>query len=106
MYFKQKPYACQVTGCGKRYTDPSSLRKHVKNHTETPAAISTPLQSLTNLPPNPPLAKMDCQKTEIDNTWGLDGFEDEPEFVPFETVGRLLGEEENCITLDSLGNFK
>lgn len=30
----QKPYACQVTGCGKRYTDPSSLRKHVKNHAE------------------------------------------------------------------------
>lgn len=30
----QKPYACQVTGCGKRYTDPSSLRKHLKNHTE------------------------------------------------------------------------
>ncbi|KAG8035347.1 hypothetical protein G9C98_006793 [Cotesia typhae] len=97
-----KPYACQVTGCGKRYTDPSSLRKHVKNHTETPAAVSTPSQSLINLPPNPPLAKIDCQKTGIHNTWGLDGFEDEPEFVPFETVGRLLGEEENCITLDSL----
>jgi len=30
---EQKPYACQVEGCSKRYTDPSSLRKHVKNHT-------------------------------------------------------------------------
>ena len=28
----QKPYACQVPGCDKRYTDPSSLRKHAKNH--------------------------------------------------------------------------
>lgn len=28
----QRPYACQVEGCPKRYTDPSSLRKHVKNH--------------------------------------------------------------------------
>lgn len=28
----QKPYACQMPGCLKRYTDPSSLRKHVKNH--------------------------------------------------------------------------
>ncbi|KAM7363301.1 lame duck isoform 2-T2 [Cochliomyia hominivorax] len=27
-----KPYACQLPGCTKRYTDPSSLRKHVKNH--------------------------------------------------------------------------
>ena len=26
----QKPYMCKVAGCGKRYTDPSSLRKHVK----------------------------------------------------------------------------
>lgn len=28
----QRPYACQLPGCEKRYTDPSSLRKHVKNH--------------------------------------------------------------------------
>lgn len=28
----QKPYGCQLPGCTKRYTDPSSLRKHVKNH--------------------------------------------------------------------------
>ena len=26
----QKPYACKASGCTKRYTDPSSLRKHVK----------------------------------------------------------------------------
>lgn len=39
----QKPYACQVTGCGKRYTDPSSLRKHVKNHSEP----TTPLSNLS-----------------------------------------------------------
>ena len=32
MYFCmfQKPYVCKVPGCTKRYTDPSSLRKHVK----------------------------------------------------------------------------
>ena len=30
----QKPYRCEVFGCQKRYTDPSSLRKHVKNHTK------------------------------------------------------------------------
>ena len=29
----QKPYRCEVVGCSKRYTDPSSLRKHVKSHT-------------------------------------------------------------------------
>lgn len=32
MFSFQKPYACQLPGCTKRYTDPSSLRKHVKNH--------------------------------------------------------------------------
>ena len=30
----QKPYRCEVFGCQKRYTDPSSLRKHVNNHTK------------------------------------------------------------------------
>ena len=33
-YYLQKPYRCEVFGCQKRYTDPSSLRKHVKNHTK------------------------------------------------------------------------
>lgn len=28
--FFQKPYVCKAPGCTKRYTDPSSLRKHVK----------------------------------------------------------------------------
>ena len=27
----QKPYACPNPGCTKRYTDPSSRRKHMKN---------------------------------------------------------------------------
>ena len=29
-YYLQKPYVCKAPGCTKRYTDPSSLRKHVK----------------------------------------------------------------------------
>eukprot|EP00096_Caligus_rogercresseyi_P014067 TRINITY_DN6603_c0_g1_i1.p1 TRINITY_DN6603_c0_g1~~TRINITY_DN6603_c0_g1_i1.p1 ORF type:complete len:562 (-),score=173.43 TRINITY_DN6603_c0_g1_i1:720-2405(-) len=29
-----KPYRCEVLGCCKRYTDPSSLRKHVKSHSQ------------------------------------------------------------------------
>lgn len=29
-FFPQKPYICKIPGCTKRYTDPSSLRKHVK----------------------------------------------------------------------------
>ena len=28
--YLQKPYICKAPGCTKRYTDPSSLRKHVK----------------------------------------------------------------------------
>ncbi len=30
IFIFQKPYVCKVPGCTKRYTDPSSLRKHVK----------------------------------------------------------------------------
>lgn len=44
-FFFQKPYACQVSGCGKRYTDPSSLRKHLKNHTENSGTLSGLLSS-------------------------------------------------------------
>ena len=29
---EQKPYICKQPGCNKRYTDPSSLRKHVRTH--------------------------------------------------------------------------
>lgn len=29
-FLVQKPYICKAPGCTKRYTDPSSLRKHVK----------------------------------------------------------------------------
>lgn len=28
----EKPYSCKMPGCHKRYTDPSSLRKHIKAH--------------------------------------------------------------------------
>ncbi|XP_014297446.1 zinc finger and SCAN domain-containing protein 2 [Microplitis demolitor] len=100
-HFDTKPYACQVTGCGKRYTDPSSLRKHVKNHTEIPGSVNNS-QSLRNVPSNP--SKVNCQdEMSIGSKWsGLDVIDDEPEFVPFETVGRLLGDEENCIALDSI----
>ncbi|KAL2746996.1 zinc finger protein GLI3-like isoform X6 [Vespula maculifrons] len=44
-----KPYACQVSGCGKRYTDPSSLRKHAKNHAEpTTSLMALPTTTLDN----------------------------------------------------------
>lgn len=109
----QKPYACQVAGCGKRYTDPSSLRKHVKNH------IDTPTQSLDNSLPKQSHIKLESHDSEkiyktpkfdeekflINGNWSaLDILEDsQPEFVPFESVGRLLGEEENCGAIESIG---
>jgi len=34
----QKPYACPEPFCSKRYTDPSSLRKHQKTHGSGSAA--------------------------------------------------------------------
>lgn len=39
-WYFQKPYVCSVTGCKKRYTDPSSLRKHVKNHSAKEQALA------------------------------------------------------------------
>lgn len=48
----QKPYVCKIPGCTKRYTDPSSLRKHVKT-VHGPEAHVTKKQR-GELPPRPP----------------------------------------------------
>ncbi|KAG8595625.1 hypothetical protein GDO81_001579 [Engystomops pustulosus] len=44
-----KPYACQIPGCSKRYTDPSSLRKHVKAHSSKDQQARKKLRSRTEL---------------------------------------------------------
>ena len=56
----QKPYACQIPGCSKRYTDPSSLRKHVKAHSAKEQQVRKKVRGLrsrpisTDNPPPPP----------------------------------------------------
>ncbi|XP_034952062.1 zinc finger protein GLI4-like [Chelonus insularis] len=126
-HYDTKPYACQVAGCGKRYTDPSSLRKHVKNHVETPTSVSTfnnssllkqtPVAKISTNITTPPSHSnsLDCKQSKSEeiyeeeklmnvNNWsGLDILdENQPEFVPFETVGRFFGEEESCGNLESI----
>uniref|UniRef100_F6T4A8 GLIS family zinc finger 3 n=1 Tax=Monodelphis domestica TaxID=13616 RepID=F6T4A8_MONDO len=44
-----KPYACQIPGCTKRYTDPSSLRKHVKAHSSKDQQARKKLRSSMEL---------------------------------------------------------
>lgn len=51
----QKPYVCKIPGCTKRYTDPSSLRKHVKT-VHGPEAHVTKKQR-GDLLPRPPAPK-------------------------------------------------
>uniref|UniRef100_A0A672FQP2 GLI family zinc finger 2b n=1 Tax=Salarias fasciatus TaxID=181472 RepID=A0A672FQP2_SALFA len=48
----EKPYVCKIPGCTKRYTDPSSLRKHVKT-VHGPEAHVTKKQR-GDAPPRPP----------------------------------------------------
>lgn len=55
MCFLQKPYVCKIPGCTKRYTDPSSLRKHVKT-VHGPEAHVTKKQR-SDLLPRPPAPK-------------------------------------------------
>ncbi|KAF4797208.1 zinc finger protein [Turdus rufiventris] len=45
----EKPYACQIPGCSKRYTDPSSLRKHVKAHSAKEQQVRKKLKSCTDI---------------------------------------------------------
>lgn len=43
----ERPYVCKVRGCNKRYTDPSSLRKHVKTYGHYTRPEPTPTSSAT-----------------------------------------------------------
>lgn len=57
---EHKPYICKKPGCNKRYTDPSSLRKHVRTHghcvkesspsaiSASPSTVSSSYSSITN----------------------------------------------------------
>ncbi len=60
----QKPYVCKIPGCTKRYTDPSSLRKHVKT-VHGPEAHVTKKQR-SELPPRPP-APRENSENEMGN---------------------------------------
>merc|ERR1712223_2008608 len=57
-----KPYKCDVPGCQKRYTDPSSLRKHVKNHSreEQDQAAAMARQARESEA---------CQQSEVASSW-------------------------------------
>merc|ERR1712038_240976 len=52
-----KPYKCEVIGCTKRYTDPSSLRKHVKSHSQEEQLQYRRSKDLANM------AKRSCSPT-------------------------------------------
>uniref|UniRef100_A0A3B3D3M4 GLIS family zinc finger 1b n=1 Tax=Oryzias melastigma TaxID=30732 RepID=A0A3B3D3M4_ORYME len=45
----EKPYLCQHPGCQKRYTDPSSLRKHVKIHSAKEQQVHRKLRPCPHL---------------------------------------------------------
>uniref|UniRef100_A0A0C9QUN0 Glis3_0 protein n=1 Tax=Fopius arisanus TaxID=64838 RepID=A0A0C9QUN0_9HYME len=106
-HFDTKPYRCTVDGCGKRYTDPSSLRKHVKNHTETSStpdkSVRKSVEGSFNQENNRRIyegdSSTDRQFVGISGDWtkleGID--ESQPEFVPFESVARILGHDDSCI---------
>lgn len=115
----QKPYRCTVDGCGKRYTDPSSLRKHVKNHAEISSMDNkSPKQNICgslsdedkNTSMDASYRVYDNQITADKNFAGVTGDwtklevmdESQPEFVPFESVARILGDDESCI-IDGVG---
>lgn len=81
-----KPYCCKISGCQKRYTDPSSLRKHVKTYkhanlpeihaeeTKTQNEIAASLNNLqqleartgtTTVRPNASLSESDSSEHKI-----------------------------------------
>lgn len=54
LMFPQKPYVCKIPGCTKRYTDPSSLRKHVKTVHGPEAHVTKKQRGDAPTKPHPP----------------------------------------------------
>lgn len=129
----QKPYACQVSGCGKRYTDPSSLRKHLKNHTENSNTLSSLLSDKISMTTNTtgPLNSMNsCRNTcifdvETNSSYKLSKIyikdedtnnihhrnrisinldSNQQEYVPIESVRHLLINDINNTQSENTGN--
>lgn len=59
---QQKPYVCKLPGCTKRYTDPSSLRKHVKTVHGPDAHVTKRHRGDGPLPRAPPLSTVEPKR--------------------------------------------
>uniref|UniRef100_A0ACB8F3S6 Uncharacterized protein n=1 Tax=Sphaerodactylus townsendi TaxID=933632 RepID=A0ACB8F3S6_9SAUR len=69
----EKPYACQIPGCSKRYTDPSSLRKHVKAHSAKEQQVRKKLHSCSDVEQDILSECLAMQKLHPSSQHNLDG---------------------------------
>lgn len=89
----QKPYVCKIPGCTKRYTDPSSLRKHVKTVHGPEAHITKKQRS--DVPPRPQPPKGNGVN-EANSRHGAKGVEGKLE------ANSTSGGMEDCLQLKSI----
>lgn len=71
--FLQKPYVCKIPGCTKRYTDPSSLRKHVKTVHGPEAHVTKKQRSDAPPRPQPPKGNGENETNFKHGAKGVDG---------------------------------
>lgn len=129
----QRPYACTLPGCEKRYTDPSSLRKHVKNHDvksrkksskEANSCLNSPQQKRGRRRFSEPTItiskRQDCENesTNISKALEFESFDCDNVFLEStikdstqpESLGTTLNFEEmsNCLThlIDNNDDYK
>lgn len=69
----QKPYVCKIPGCTKRYTDPSSLRKHVKTVHGPEAHVTKKQRSDAPPRPQPPKGNGENETNSKHGAKGMDG---------------------------------
>ncbi|KAG7249086.1 hypothetical protein CRUP_008115, partial [Coryphaenoides rupestris] len=84
-----KPYVCKIPGCTKRYTDPSSLRKHVKT-VHGPEAHVTKKQR-GDYPRPPPHPRDPGNQGRSPGQMSLGGFGDQREY------GRGPSKQDDCL---------
>lgn len=98
--FLQKPYVCKIPGCTKRYTDPSSLRKHVKTVHGPEAHVTKKQRGDYPRPPPQPREPGGNSQGRSPGHLPLGGYTDQREY------NHVTSKQDECLQVKSIKTEK
>uniref|UniRef100_A0A667ZA92 GLI family zinc finger 3 n=1 Tax=Myripristis murdjan TaxID=586833 RepID=A0A667ZA92_9TELE len=96
----EKPYVCKIPGCTKRYTDPSSLRKHVKTVHGPEAHVTKKQRGDYPRPPPQPREPGSNSQGRSPGQLPLGGFTDQREY------NHATSKQDECLQVKSIKSEK